>query len=101
MDFHGNGLTEAEAERLALLVEECGEVIQAAAKVLRHGWDSRHPNAIDGPTNRQQLEKEVGHMRQAVGMMLHAEDLGATAMRDALIKKAGSISQWLHHQRVG
>jgi hypothetical protein len=40
---HFNGLTPAEAERLALLAEECGEVIQAIGKVLRHGYESRHP----------------------------------------------------------
>ena len=32
-----NGLTPAEAERLALLMEECGEVVQIIGKVLRHG----------------------------------------------------------------
>ena len=34
MDKHNN-LTPAEEERLALLSEECGEVIQAIGKVLK------------------------------------------------------------------
>ena len=38
---HFNGLTPAEAKRLALLAEECGEVLQAIGKVLRHGFGRR------------------------------------------------------------
>lgn len=53
---HFNQLTPAEAERLALLAEECGEVIQAIGKILRHGYESRHPDG--GPTNREALERE-------------------------------------------
>ena len=33
-----NQLTPAETERLAILAEECGEVIQAVGKILRHGY---------------------------------------------------------------
>jgi hypothetical protein len=35
-----NQLTDAEAERLALLAEECGEVVQVIGKILRHGYES-------------------------------------------------------------
>ena len=38
MSSHFNKLTPAQAERLAILIEECGEVIQAATKILRHGY---------------------------------------------------------------
>ena len=37
MDDHFNNLTPGEAERLAILAEECGEVIQIIGKILRHG----------------------------------------------------------------
>src|SRR5579872_899269 len=36
-------LTPAQIERLALLAEECGEVMQAVSKILRHGYESRNP----------------------------------------------------------
>src|SRR5574343_752810 len=36
MTNHFNRLSEAELERLAILIEECGEVAQAACKVIRH-----------------------------------------------------------------
>ena len=40
---HFNQLTPAEAERLALLLEELGEAQQAIGKILRHGYASTHP----------------------------------------------------------
>lgn len=39
-----NGLSPAETERLALLSEEMGEVQQAIGKILRHGYESIHPD---------------------------------------------------------
>lgn len=48
MPEHFNGLTPAEAERLAMLSEECGEVIQIIGKILRHGYDSYHPDDQPG-----------------------------------------------------
>lgn len=58
MDDHFNKLTPAEAERLAMLAEECGEVIQAITKILRHGYDSHHPSR-PGITNKRLLNKEM------------------------------------------
>lgn len=44
-------------EMLILLIEECGEVIQAATKCLRFGWDRNFP---DYGVNHEVLAKEVG-----------------------------------------
>lgn len=46
-------------ELLILLVEECGEVIQAATKCLRFGWDRNQP---DYGVNHAVLAKEVGDL---------------------------------------
>ena len=58
MSEHFNNLSPAEAERLAMLAEECGEVIQVIGKILRHGYNSHHPQ---NPmvTNRQLLGREL------------------------------------------
>jgi len=58
MADHFNGLTPAQAERLAMLAEECGEVIQIIGKILRHGYDSYHPQDRTA-TNRQLLGREL------------------------------------------
>ena len=44
MTEHFNKLTPAEDERLAMLAEECAEVIQIVSKIQRHGYDSWHPD---------------------------------------------------------
>lgn len=63
----------AQVERLALLAEECGEVVLAVGKYLRHGRDSRHPDG--GPTNEQQLAKEVADVVLAVYLCLQEGDI--------------------------
>jgi NTP pyrophosphatase (non-canonical NTP hydrolase) len=91
-----NKLSDAESERLALLIEECGEVIQAATKVLRHGWASRYDN---GEANREALEREIGDVQAILFLMAERIDYrrGAAAQAEAakLVKlKAG---KYLHH----
>jgi hypothetical protein len=73
------GLSSAEYERLAILMEEMGEAIQIIGKVLRHGYEGHHP---DTPltTNRALLELELGGVRAAIILMLHAGDLSDTKM---------------------
>jgi NTP pyrophosphatase (non-canonical NTP hydrolase) len=46
-------------ECLILLIEECGEVIQAATKCLRFGWDRNHPNY---GVNHEVLAEEIGDL---------------------------------------
>lgn len=100
---HFNQLTPAEAERLAILIEECGETIQAASKVLRHGWESYDPTLPEGErvTNRMHLSKEIGHIYAAVNTMTMVRpvaDLAAPTIYLAQRKKSETIHQWTHHQ---
>lgn len=73
------GLTPAEYERLAILMEEMGEAIQIIGKVLRHGYEGHHP---DTPltTNRALLEMELGDVRAAIILMMEAKDLNGAKM---------------------
>ncbi|OAN76675.1 hypothetical protein A8B82_14850 [Sulfitobacter sp. EhC04] len=72
MTPHFNNLTPAEAERLAMLAEECAEVIQIVGKILRHGYDSHHP---DNPAtdNRDLLAKEITDVAAVTREMKRAE----------------------------
>lgn len=92
---HFNRLSPAEAERIALLMEEAAEVVQACGKILRHGYESTHPDG--GPTNRQQLEKELGDMTVAKGLMLQAGDIDEDRIGNSETKKILSLRQYLHH----
>jgi len=93
-----NGLTPAQAERLALLAEECGEVIQAIGKVLRHGYESTHPDG--GPTNRENLERECGDLRYAVMLMAISGDLKEAAISRSSVEKFKSVQRFLHHNNA-
>lgn len=93
---HFNRLSPPEAERLALLAEECGEVIQVIGKILRHGYESRHPNG--GPTNRELLEKELGDVDAAIRMMFDADDIIPDHVDFWNHKKQAKVKQYLHHQ---
>lgn len=97
---HFNGLTPAEAERLALLIEECAEVIQAATKILRHGYESRNPLVADGESNRAALATELGHLEHAVQRMCSAADVNAIDLLASAQRKAERIARWLHHQEA-
>jgi len=89
-------LSPAELERLALLMEEMGEAAQAIGKIIRHGYESRHPDG--GPTNRETLEKELGDVSASLSMMIEAGDLRVAAIARHNDRKRENVQQYLHHQ---
>ena len=97
MAEHFSGLSPAEIERLALFIEECGEAIQAACKVLRHGYSSVNPDDEAAGDNQTQLAKEIGHLMHAADL-LAGRDISPSAIVRAQKQKAASIGRWLHHQ---
>ena len=99
---HFNQLTPAEDERLALLAEECAEVIQIVAKIQRHGYGSYHP---DDPTttNRQLLEREAGDVMAALDLLAahgiaRVSDLDTNEIETWRKAKHDKIGRYLHHQ---
>jgi NTP pyrophosphatase (non-canonical NTP hydrolase) len=95
---HFNGLTPAEAERLAILMEEMGEAIQVIGKIQRHGYQSSHPQNPNGPTNRDLLAEEVGHVLHAINRMFVANDLDRNEVNHSERSKSFRITAFLHHQ---
>lgn len=97
---HFNGLTPAEAELLALLAEECGECVQAIAKILRHGNYSANPLLESGPQNYESLAKEMGDVRAAMILLCDSDSpvTKASVHFNADIKLE-NVGRWLHHQR--
>lgn len=69
-----NQLTNGQTERLVVLMEECGEVIQAASKVLRHGYENHHPDFLHS-TNKKELAKEINDVRLSVNRLCSFQDL--------------------------
>lgn len=89
-----NQLTPAQAERLAMLAEECG-------KILRHGYDSYHPDQQGTPpeyryTNRKALGNELTDL-YAVAASLCRDGVPEGSLHDqdlAWLKKL----RYAHHQ---
>jgi hypothetical protein len=97
---HFNRLSPAQTERLALLMEECAEVQQIIGKILRHGYASFNPidDAIKSVDNQTLLEKEIGHIKAALELMLHEHDIDIIRIDHWMHKKLETVQQWLHHQ---
>lgn len=95
MTGHYNKLTPAEAERLAMLAEECAEVIQVVGKILRHGYESFHPN---DPliTNREILCMELMDLHAVVELM--DNDLPRDPKDNIGGKYLDKKLSWTHHQ---
>lgn len=94
-----NGLTPAEAERLAMLAEEAAEVNQIAMKILRHGYESFHPDDPQRFTNRRLLEKELLDLFAVHLAMIRSGDIRSpgdleTSAQEQWEKKL----RYTHHQ---
>lgn len=95
---HFNGLTPAEAERLACLAEELGEAVQAIGKILRHGYDEWSPFDDTRTTNRQSLERELGDISAVCKLMDEEGDIDPLRIRRAHHAKLVKLPKWTHHQ---
>ena len=85
-------MTDAERERLTMLIEECGEVIQAATKCLRHGYESCHPDG--GETNREYLLREITDLDAVRWAMAEQRDVGIVPISGIWDRKM----RYTHHQ---
>jgi hypothetical protein len=95
-----NGLSHAQAERLACLAGTMGEAIQVIGKILRHGYDSRDPRIVpieSGPTNRERLQKELGDIRYWISIMSDFRDVNRDVIAEIILDKVGSKTKCLHH----
>lgn len=80
-------MTNAQVERLHLLIEEASEVIKAATKALRHGYSKRNPMNPSLCDNRYELEEEMGDLRAAMLLLCRAGDV-----------KKKNIHDWAKHK---
>lgn len=95
MSEHFNKLSPAEAEALALLAEECAEVIQVVGKILRHGLASAHPNG--GPSNSELLDMELGDVRAAADILILIGVVNSRDVAHRRCNKLRRVGRYLHH----
>ena len=97
-DKRFNQLSNAEDERLSILVEELGEAIQIIGKIKRFGYKSFHPHDKDEITNRSLLEEELGHIQSIVGLMVENKDLRPDSIDYHGRTKSHNRGKYLKHQ---
>jgi hypothetical protein len=92
-------LTDAEAERLAMLAEECGEVVQLIGKILRHGYTSYHPDDVNMTTNWTLLKGELNDIGAVVHGMIAALDFNEEDFTLEVQEKIWNKKlKWTHYQ---
>jgi hypothetical protein len=92
------GLTPGEMERLAILSEECGEVVRAVGKILRYGFESTSPYSTAGRSNRMALEREIGSVRAIVNLMADAGDVRLAELQGWQKSKRVALMKWTLYQ---
>lgn len=93
-----NKLTPAELERLAYLVGELGEAVQAIGNILRHGYESKDPSYPESPTNRELLEIELGDVQNGVNMLAEVGEIDQRTVNARALYKREACMQYMHHQ---
>lgn len=91
-------MTKSGYEALALLNEECGEVVQAIGKILRHG----PYNGWGGVSNIEQLSIEIADVIGAI-KILRALNLLALPLIEKRLKEKfedGNINKYIHNFEV-
>lgn len=91
-------LTMGERELLIILIEECGEVIQAATKILRHGPYSRSPLRPDSPCNKEHLGEEIGQLDYLIEKVQSAGLIFQEDRRLGVSSKEDNFKRWTHYQ---
>lgn len=95
MTEHFNKLTPASQERVAMLAEEAGEIVQVCGKILRHGLLSHHP--VTKETNRDLLLRELTDLMAVMQAMEGIELPVVPSPRT--IRAAWAIKmRFAHHQ---
>lgn len=98
MSDNFNRLTHAETERLAMLAEEAGEIVQMVGKILRHGYESYHPEDKEQVTNRVLLRNEINDLMGVVHGMVLFNDLSPLTFFDTETAWYRKL-KYSHHQK--
>ena len=71
--------------KLVITMEECGELIRACSKVLRHG--------IDDPKYLQNLQEEIADVKAMTMLLENAYDLDKGKTEDLVQKRLTKMSR--------
>lgn len=78
-------------EVLTIFMEECGEAIQAASKIIRFGIDAE---------KKEQLEREMGDILAMMKLVDEEVDLDQNKMLEFAEKKLVKVEQFMTNKRT-
>lgn len=84
--------SDAERERLVLLIEECSEVQKQACKILRFGWKDIHP--ITKVDNKTILEEELGDLDAVIDLFHLNGEISISKISEAYQKKQEKLKKF-------
>ena len=74
----------SKLNKLVITMEECGELIRACSKVLRHG--------VDDPKYLQNLQEEMADVKAMITIIGRAYDLDPSKTEDYVQKRLTKMS---------
>lgn len=86
-------------ERLAILSEECSEVIKIINKTLRHGEDSCHPDDLT-KNNKILLSEELGDLMYAIRLCVVNEDVNQDVLEDSYASRPERLKKYIHYNTL-
>lgn len=84
-------MSMVQSEILEILQEECAEVIQAASKVKRFGWDNSFG---DNPTNRIHLCEEIGDLEAMIQLLKDNNEISTIGVEHFKQAKLEKLRKW-------
>lgn len=90
-------LTDAQRERLDLLIEECTEVIKAACKIKRFGYWSTYGG--NHPPNIEELIAELGDVMAIMTLMKVEGEINVDGVEDARNDKLERMRPYVRFQQ--
>ncbi len=74
-------------ETLALMAEECGEVVQRIGKILRWGWEAD----FEGTTQQHKLETELGDILAGIALLAYNNQITYRGVERAYSAKINKL----------
>lgn len=93
-----NELNEDQLERIAMLMEEAGEIVQICGKIIRHGYTSVDPTAEEPRENVALLEDEIEDLSSIALLMNKAGDIHTSTAHVDLAVILNKKAKYIHSQ---
>lgn len=93
-------MKKAEIERLALINGYAAEVQNLISKILRHGFESWHPDDAEQTTNRTLLLKELADLSFAINLAGSKGDFNLMKLNRLMREKKKAVQKYLYYNDV-